>query len=139
MPRDDDDDDFDPKPTAPAKSNATGLTLSIIGLVLGVLALLFSFIPCLGYYALWPGVVAVILSAIGLATSTAAKQVPIIALVVSVLCCGIAYWQGTRIDKLKDDGKELIRDINQNLKSDAEKAAKQLQEDMMKQMKNKQP
>jgi membrane protein DedA with SNARE-associated domain len=135
MPRDDDDDDFDPKPTAPAKSNATGLTLSIIGLVLGVLALLFSFIPCLGYYALWPGVVAVILSAIGLATSTAAKQVPIIALVVSVLGCGIAYWQGTRIDKVKDDVKEGF----QNLKSDAEKAAKQLQEDMMKQMKNKQP
>jgi hypothetical protein len=105
---DDDDDDFDPKPTAPAKSNAAGLTLSIIGLVFGTCALLFSFIPCLGYLALYPGIVAAVLSAIGLFVSTQSKSLPITAVVVSILSVGIAYWQGERAKQVVKEGQEFL-------------------------------
>jgi hypothetical protein len=107
-----DEDDYDPGPGAgPAvPSNAAGLTLSIIGLVFGTCALLFSFIPCLGYLALYPGIVATILSAIGLFVSTRSKALPITALVVSVLSVGIAYWQGERIKKAAEEGERILKE-----------------------------
>jgi hypothetical protein len=88
----------------PVKSNATGMALGISGLVIGILALLFSFIPCLGALAFWPGVVAVVLSALSVVTSVRAKGLAIAALVVSISSTGVAYWQWTRV---KDVGEDL--------------------------------
>jgi hypothetical protein len=77
-------DDF-PPPAAVSRpqSNATGLTLSICGLVLGILALLFSFIPCIGALALWPGLLATALSAIGMMTLVGSKGIGIAPVLVS--------------------------------------------------------
>jgi hypothetical protein len=94
------------------KSNAAGLVLGICGVVLGVAALLFAFIPCLGALAFWPGVVAVILSLLGLFLSVRAKALPIIALVVSLAGTGVAYWQGERV---KQAAEELKKELEKKL------------------------
>jgi hypothetical protein len=110
--RREDDDDYDPRPRAeaPAKSNAGGLAMSIVALVLGTCALLFSFIPCLGYLAIYPGAVAIILSVIGLFMSVRSKALPITAVVVSVLSVGIAYWQGERIKEAAREGERILKE-----------------------------
>lgn len=119
------DDDYDaPAPKEAPKSNAAGLALSIIGLVLGVCALLFSFIPCLGTLAFWPGV---IISVIGLVVSTSSKALPITAVVVAALGTGIAYWQGTRLEKGGDIQKgveQFGKDVQKGL-TEAEKRAQE--------------
>ena len=121
---DDSDDDFDPRPRraaqVPEKSNAGGLAVSIIALILGTGALLFSFINCIGYYAIYPGALAIVLSALGLILSVRSKGLPAVALVVSVASVGIAYWQGTKIDALKIEaekaGKQIISDAEKRIK-----------------------
>lgn len=124
--RRDDDDDYDPRPAAPAdKGNAGGLALSIVGLVLGTCALLFSFIPCLGYLAIYPGAVAIIISLVGLFISTRSKGLPLTALVVSVLSVGIAFWQGVRVEEV---GKDLKKGAEQFGK-DFQKGADQMQKE----------
>lgn len=49
---------------APYKSLVSGL--GITGLVLGILTLVISFIPCLGMYGMFSGVLAIIISVIAL-------------------------------------------------------------------------
>jgi hypothetical protein len=100
----------------PAKSNAAGLTLGIIGLVLGVAALLFSFIPCLGAIAFWPGVAACVLSLLGIFLSVRAKALPIIALVISLAGSGIAYWQSTRAEAFAKEAKDALEKMDTSLK-----------------------
>ena len=69
------------------RTNA-GQTLGIIGLVLGILTLFIGFIPCVGFIAFVPGIVAIILSIIGLSQANrdnGARGLNISALVVSIL------------------------------------------------------
>jgi hypothetical protein len=108
----DDDEDYDPRPAAaaPARGNAAGLTLSIIGLVVGTCALLFSFIPCFGALALYPGIVATVLSLIGLFVSTQAKALPITAVAISILSVGIAYWQGERFKQAAIETERVLKE-----------------------------
>ncbi|WP_321280100.1 DUF4190 domain-containing protein [Marinifilum fragile] len=69
------------------RSNS-GQTLGIIALVLGILTLFIGFIPCIGFIAFIPGVIAIILSIIGLSQANrdnGARGINIGALVISVL------------------------------------------------------
>jgi multidrug transporter EmrE-like cation transporter len=86
--------------------SGTWKTLAIIGLVLGILALVFSFIPCLGMYAIFPGVIAIGLAVASLVMAgkvNAPKGMGIAALVCAVLGSGIAAYQYTNYQKLKND------------------------------------
>jgi membrane protein DedA with SNARE-associated domain len=119
MPREDDDYDAPAPKPAEGGSGTAGFVLSIIGITLGVLALALSLVECLGVFAFWPGVFAVILSVLGLVLSKGNKALPIIAVVVSVLATGIAYWQGTRIEaRLKraaEEGQKVGNQIIDNI------------------------
>ena len=129
--RDYDEDDYDPRPAAAAgpagKSNAAGLTLSIIGLVFGTCALLFSFIPCIGALALWPGIVAVVISGIGLMTSVRAKALPITAVAVSALSIGFALWQRSRVEAVVDDLEKGAKQFQKDLKEGTEAWRKEME------------
>ncbi len=73
-----------------------GKGLGIASLVLGILALVISFIPCLGMYAIFPGIIAIILGAIAFMQANKAKSpkgLIIAALVISILGTAIAGWQ----------------------------------------------
>src|SRR5262249_53879982 len=82
---DEDDEDYDPRPPRRSeRNNDAGLILGIVGLVFGTMTLLFSFIPCLGVLAFWPGIVAALISALGLFVSVRSRAIPATALVFSL-------------------------------------------------------
>lgn len=80
--------------TTPTNSEA-GKNMGIAGLIVGILALLFSFIPCLGMWAVVPGVVGLVLSAISMkqAGPNGSKGLAIGGLITAIIGTLIAcYW-----------------------------------------------
>lgn len=114
--------------TQNSNSNA-GKTLGITGMILGIITVIVSFIPCLGMYALIPGIVGLILSIISINQANkagASKGMAIAGLICSVIGCAIAGWQwyviATATDKMKDAFE------NSGLMDSLTKAAQQLKE-----------
>lgn len=83
-----------PPPFVPMPNNGKGLGTA--GLIVGIVALLFSFIPCVGMYAVLPAIVAIILSAISMSQSSkigAPKGMATAGLVCAIIALIIAaYW-----------------------------------------------
>src|SRR6478609_8260623 len=83
-----------------------GRGLGIAGLVLGILAAILSFIPCLGMYAIFPGIIGLILSIISIVQAGkagAAKGMAIAGLVCSIVGSCIAGWQWYTIKKAVEE------------------------------------
>ena len=126
------------------RSNA-GQTLGIIGLVLGILTLFIGFIPCIGFIAFIPGVIAIILSAIGLSQANrenGARGLNIGAMIVSIIgilvasiwlffFVGVASMSEDEIEGLVED---VIEDVieesvhNPDLQEALDELEKQLDE-----------
>ena len=123
------------------KSNA-GQGFGVAGFVLGLVALILSFIPCLGMWAFAPGALAVIFSVVALSqasSANAAKGLIIAALIISILGTAIASWQfvtirraasglgkfGTEFQETFSDdfGDELRNNIRRALKDTADTEA----------------
>ena len=70
--------------------------LGVLALIIGILGLLFSFIPCFGMYAIYAGIAGII---IGLAAFFSAKNadasigLATAGIVLSILTSAIAIWQ----------------------------------------------
>lgn len=101
----------------PPKGSGPALGLGIAGMVIGILALLWSFIPCLGAWALWPGLLALVLSGVGLLLSLQAQKVDgfcVAGLCVSVVATGIAgYWYykvNKGVKEWEKQGREFIKE-----------------------------
>ncbi len=97
------------------KSNA-GQALGIAGFVLGLLALIISFIPCLGTYALFPGIIAVIFSAIALSQASkanASKGLIIAALVISLLGSIIASYQYYALKQVANNLENVSKQLQE--------------------------
>lgn len=81
--------------TTPSNPNA-GKGMGIAGLVLGIFSVIFSFIPCIGMWAIVPGIIGVILSALSMKQAGAAnapKGMAIGGLICSIIGILIAcYW-----------------------------------------------
>jgi hypothetical protein len=93
--------------TPQAPQSTLHKTFGIISLVLGILAFLFSFIPCLGMYAIFPGILGLIMGVVAFIMAgkvNAPKGMIIAGVVLSVLGTGVAAWQ---YSKLKDLSKDL--------------------------------
>jgi hypothetical protein len=93
------------------KMNVMGL----VGMILGILAAILSFVPCLGAYAIFPGVIGLIFSILGL--KKVKKGMAIAGLVCSLVGVGIASWQwyvlNEAANELKDiDTTELQRELD---------------------------
>jgi hypothetical protein len=77
----------------PIKTTTEGQVTGIIGIVLGVIALIVAFIPCVGVVAFLPGGLAIIFSVISIVQASkgnGAKGLGIAALIVSVLATLLA-------------------------------------------------
>jgi hypothetical protein len=92
----------------------------IISLVLGILAFLFSFIPCLGSYALFPGVIGIVLGIVGFVQAgkvKASKGIVIAGIVLSLLGSIIAGYQlramGKAVSAIDETIKKDSTDMNQ--------------------------
>ena len=77
-----------------SKNKKAGKAPGIFAFVLSVISLFLSFVPCLGMYAVFPGVLAIILA--GVAYKQAEKEnngLIIAALIISLLSSSIAVYQ----------------------------------------------
>lgn len=84
-----------------------GQGFGIAGMVLGILALIVAFIPCIGIIAIAPGAIAILLSVIGLIQANqknGAKGLIIAALVISILATSIAAIWGIVIGGISREG-----------------------------------
>ena len=97
-------------------------TLSIIALVVAVLGILIAFLPCVGIFAILPGILGAILGAIAYFQSKdtgSPTKMSLIALIVSIVAIAIAGFQffylsnqvkSTNIDKEYTSCEELVAD-----------------------------
>ena len=84
-------------------ANTTWKTLGIIALVLGIVALLFSFIPCLGMYAIFPGIIGIVLGVLSLTQAkkiNAPNGMAIAAIACAVLGSAVASYQYYALTKV---------------------------------------
>ncbi len=96
-----------------AKTNA-GQGFGIAGLVVGLLALILAFIPCVGVIAIGPGAIAIVLSVVGLIQANqgnGAKGLIIAALVVSIVATGIAAVWGIVIGGITRDSHRFTERV----------------------------
>jgi glutamine amidotransferase-like uncharacterized protein len=104
------------------KTNS-GQGLGIAGLVLGIIAIMICFIPCVGILAIVPGLVGVTLSAIAYnqaVKGNGARGVIIAALVISILGSSIALLQGLGLSYLKNR-PEVFRKLENRIEKETEK------------------
>jgi hypothetical protein len=101
--------------TTTTSNSKAGKGLGIAGLVLGILAAVIAFIPCLGTFALIPGIIGVVLSIVSLVQANkagAAKGMAIAGLVCSIVGCGIAGWQWYVLSKATNEFKEQLENLD---------------------------
>lgn len=95
-----------------------GKGLGTAGLVVGIVALFFSFVPCLGLWAIVPGIVGVILSAMSMSQASKAgvpKGMAIGGLVCSIIAIAIAiYWMVVTF-YVVNKSPELMQEIQKEL------------------------
>lgn len=115
----------------PNPGSGAALGLGIAGLVIGILALLFSFIPCFGMYAIYPGVLAVALAGVGLGLSLKANRISglsVAGLCVALVGCGIAGYQWYLFNKAAKEGRQLLNDGARELRRQADEAERRRKE-----------
>lgn len=93
--------------------------MAIASLVLGILALCFSFIPCVGMYAVVPGGLGTLLGLIALIGAFKNKKPKGIAIVGTLLCAasivvGVANFHATdeAVKELDKAGDEAIKELD---------------------------
>ncbi len=104
----------------PKISNA-GQGFGVAGFVMGLIALILSFIPCLGMYALIPGIIAIIFSTIAFIQANmanASKGLIIAALIISILGSLIASWQFVTIRRAASNFKSFGTDFKETFRDD---------------------
>ena len=82
--------------------------LGLVGLILGIIAALLSFVPCVGMWAIVPGFIGIIMSAIGL--KHVKKGMAIAGLICSLVGTSIGvYWYYTLNQLSKELNEEMIK------------------------------
>ena len=96
--------------------STTYKTFGIISLVLGIVAFVFSFIPCLGIYAIYPGIIGVVLGVVGFVMANKVngeKGVVIAGIILSLLGTAVAFYQYQRLEKAAHELEKTLKDTNQ--------------------------
>lgn len=94
--------------------------LGITGLIVGIITLLVSFIPCFGMFAFIFGIIAVLISVIGLGVALKhdhPKGLIIGALVTAFLGCSIAYSQYSAMNSIGQGAIEMQKEIEKQEQS----------------------
>ena len=79
------------------KNNA----MAIVGLVLGIIALIVSFVPCVGAWAIVPGLLGILFSVLGMRKAHG-KGMAVAGLVLSIIAMFIGIWQWYALYKVAD-------------------------------------
>lgn len=101
--------------TTTTTNSKAGKGLGIAGLVLGILAAIVSFVPCLGMYAMFPGIIGLVLSIISIiqaGKAGAAKGMAIAGLVCSIIGIAIAGWQYSKLSAVGEELKQTLENLD---------------------------
>ena len=91
--------------------------MGVASLVLGIVAIVISFIPCLGIYALVPSIIGLLLGLIGIVSASKAnppksKGLAIAGLVLSIIATVVAGWQYHVLSEATDENSELGKTLS---------------------------
>ena len=104
--------------------------MGIVALVLGIVGLVFSFIPCLGTYGIFLTIPGIVFGAIGVSKAAkdngAGKGLAIAGLVCSIIGSAIAGYQWYVLHKASSGLNETFKGISKELQKSAEESSKQL-------------
>ncbi|KAF2327325.1 DUF2339 domain-containing protein [Flavobacterium daemonense] len=98
------------------QSSGNPKPFAIIGLVFAILALLFSMIPCVGYYAVGPSFFALAFSGIsylGLKQKNESTSVPLAGLIIGVAAFSIGIFQYYKYETVYATKAEIEKSINE--------------------------
>jgi hypothetical protein len=98
------------------RSSTAGQGLGVAGFVIGLIALILAIIPCLGVFALAPGILALLFSIIAYSQASRAntsRGLIISALIISILATSIASWQHVMLRKARDFGTEFRESMDE--------------------------
>jgi hypothetical protein len=119
------------------QKSTAGQGFGIAGLILGIIAFIFAFIPCFGWVALIPGLIAIALSIVALSQANkanGAKGLIIAALVVSIFGTSVAILQGFIFAGVMSEGSHwknrLERVIDEEIGEDLDEAFKDVEEEL---------
>lgn len=101
--------------TTTTTNSKAGKGLGIAGLVLGILAAIVSFVPCLGMYAMFPGIIGLVLSIVSIIQANkagAAKGMAIAGLVCSIVGIAIAGWQYSKLSAVGEELKQTLENLD---------------------------
>lgn len=119
------------------QKSTAGQGFGIAGLILGIIAFIFAFIPCFGWVALIPGVIAIALSIVALSQANkanGAKGLIIAALVVSIFGTSVAILQGFIFAGVLSEGSHwknrLERVIDEEIGEDLDEAFEDVEKEL---------
>lgn len=119
------------------QKSTAGQGFGIAGLILGIIAFIFAFIPCFGWVALIPGVIAIALSIVALSQANkanGAKGLIIAALVVSIFGTSVAILQGFIFAGVLSEGSHwknrLERVIDEEIGEDLDEVFEDIEKEL---------
>lgn len=105
--------------------NNSGQNLGIAALITAVITFVLAVIPCIGLIAIIPGIIAVILAAVGLSQASrnnSPKGVLIAGLIIAIVASMISFSQifvagkiASKADKWPHDFSNIINDVQDNV------------------------
>lgn len=125
-------------------NNRPSNTLSVIGLVIAIIAVIFSFIPCIGTIAFIPGLISLVLGVIAYLKAKDnghPKGMPIAVIIISLVACAFSAFQWYTINNMVEDTKEytnceeLIKDYNAS-QAELKTISEEMEEDDSKALSN---
>jgi hypothetical protein len=114
--------------------NNSGQNLGIAALITAIITFVLAVIPCVGLIAIIPGIIAIVLAAIGLSQAQrndSPRGVILAGLIIGVVASMISFSQyfviGKYADKFKSDKwsnkvEEIVNDVQENVVRDLEDA-----------------
>jgi hypothetical protein len=112
--------------------NNTGQNLGIAALITAVITFVLAVIPCVGLIAIIPGIIAIILSAVGLshaARNDSPRGVLIAGLIIAIIASMISFSQifvvgkfAQKADKWPNNIQNIINDVQDNVTKEIEDA-----------------
>lgn len=105
--------------------------LGIASLILGIITVVLSFIPCFGFYAVYPGLIAIMLSFIAISRASKfnlPKDLAIAGLVCSIIGTSVAAWQWFNFKRKTNEVQEKFENFRKESKEKAENLSKEIKE-----------
>jgi len=112
--------------------NNSGQNLGVAALVTAILTFVLAVIPCVGLVAIIPGIIAIVLAAVGLSQASrnnAPSGLPLAGLIIGIVAVMISFSQifvagkiARKADKWPNKIEDIVNDVQDNVKKSIEDA-----------------